>query len=160
MTIERPAPLSEQPVSTPMEAQRLEDNLLEVMSTLQDVVERETALVRAGKVHEAMALDGEKSDLSRRYVKAITKIKSSQDYLARATPELLSSLHRHHDVFRSALKVNLTVLATAHAVSEGIVRGVNGELQRRNLSFGYTAAGKRATPNPRSVMPLSVSRSL
>ena len=160
MTTEQHAPLPEQPVSTPMEARQLEDNLLEVMSTLQDVVERETALVRAGNVRGAMALDEEKSELSRRYVKAITKIKSNQDYLARATPELLSSLHRHHDVFRSTLKVNLTVLATAHAVSEGIVRGVNGELQRRNLSFGYTAAGQRATPNPRSVMPLSVSRSL
>lgn len=160
MTIEQPALLSEQPVSTPMEARQLEDNLLEVMTTLQDVVERETALVRAGKVRDAMALDGEKSELSGRYVKAITKIKSNQDYLERATPELLTSLHHHHDVFRSMLKTNLAVLATAHAVSEGIVRGVNGELQRRNLSFGYTAAGKRATPNPRNVMPLSVSRSL
>jgi ATP-dependent DNA ligase len=160
MTIEQRPPLPEQPISTPLEAQQLEDNLLEVMNTLQDVVERETAFVRAGKVRDAMALDEEKSELSRRYVKAITKIKSNQNYLAQATPELLSSLHRHHDVFRSMLKVNLTVLATAHAVSEGIVRGVNGEMQRRSLSFGYTASGKRATPNPRNVMPLSVSRSL
>lgn len=160
MMTEQHAPLPEQPVSTPTEARQLENDLLNVMSTLKDVVERETALVRAGKVRDAMALDGEKSELSRRYVKAITKIKSNEDYLARVTPELLSSLHRHHDVFRNSLKANLTVLATAHAVSEGVVRGVNGELQRRNLSFGYTAAGKRATPNPRSVVPLSVSRSL
>lgn len=160
MTTEQHAPLPEQPVSTPMEARQLESDLLNVMSTLKDVVERETALVRAGKVRDAMALDGEKSELSRRYVKAITKIKTNQAYLAQATPEVLSSLHHRHDHFRSMLKVNLTVLATAHAVSEGIIRGVNGELQRRNLSFGYTAAGKRATPNPRNVMPLSVSRSL
>lgn len=160
MTTAQHAPLPEQPVSTPMEARQLEDNLLEVIGTLQDVVERETELVRAGKVRDAMALDQEKSELFRRYVKAISKIKSSEDYLSRAAPELLTSLHRHHDVFRGTLKVNLAVLATAHAVSEGIIRGVNGELQRRNLSFGYTAAGKRATPNPRSVMPLSVSRSL
>jgi hypothetical protein len=159
MTIQQPA-VSEQPVSTPSEAHQLEENLLEVMGTLRDVVERETEFVRAGKVREAMALDEQKSELSRRYVKAITKIKSNQDYLAQATPELLIALHRHHDVFRSMLQVNLTVLATAHAVSEGIVRGVNGELQRRNLSFGYTAGGKRAAPNPRSVMPLAVSRSL
>ena len=159
MTIQQPA-ISEQSVSTPSEARELEENLLDVMSTLRDVVERETEFVRAGKVRDAMALDGQKSDLSQRYVKAITKIKSNQDYLAQATPELLTALHRHHDVFRNMLQVNLTVLATAHAVSEGIIRGVNGELQRRNLSFGYTAGGKRATPGPRSVMPLSVSRSL
>ncbi len=159
MTIQQSA-VSEQSVSTPSEARQLEENLLDVMSTLRDVVERETEFVRAGKVREAMALDEQKSDLSQRYVKAITKIKSNQDYLAQATPELLTALHRHHDVFRNMLQVNLTVLATAHAVSEGIIRGVNGELQRRNLSFGYTAGGKRATPSPRSVMPLSVSRSL
>jgi hypothetical protein len=160
MTIEQHAPLPEQPVSTLIEARQLEENLLEVMGTLQDVVERETAFVRAGKVRDAMALDQEKSTLSQRYLKAIIRIKSNQDYLAKATPELLTSLHRHHNDFRSTLKVNLTVLATAHAVSEGIVRGVNGELQRRSLSFGYTAAGKRAAPNLRNAMPLSVSRSL
>jgi hypothetical protein len=42
------------------------------------------------------------------------------------------------------LQVNLTVLATAHAVSEGIVRGVNAEMQRRNIPNTYTAAGQRA----------------
>lgn len=159
MTIQQPA-VSEQPVSTLSEAHQLEENLLEIMNTLSEVVERETEFVRAGKVRDAMALDEQKSQLSQRYVKAITKIKSNQDYLTQATPELLRALHRHHDVFRNMLRVNLTVLATAHAVSEGIVRGVNGELQRRNLSFGYTAGGKRAAANPRSVMPLAVSRSL
>ena len=52
------------------------------------------------------------------------------------------------------------MLATAHAVSEGIVRGVNSEMQRKNLPNGYTAGGQRATPGPRQVTPLSVSRSL
>ena len=47
------------------------------------------------------------------------------------------------------LQVNLTVLATAHAVSEGIVRGVNTEIQRRNIPNTYTAAGQRAQPGPR-----------
>jgi hypothetical protein len=159
MTIQQPT-VSEQPVSTLSEAHQLEENLLQTMNTLFEVVERETEFVRGGKVREAMALDEQKSELSQRYVKAITKIKSNQDYLAQATPELLTALHRHHDVFRNMLRVNLTVLATAHAVSEGIIRGVNGELQRRNLSFGYTSGGKRATPGPRSVMPLAVSRSL
>ena len=37
------------------------------------------------------------------------------------------------------LQINLTVLATAHAVSESIVRGVNAEMQRRNIPNTYTA---------------------
>jgi hypothetical protein len=58
------------------------------------------------------------------------------------------------------LQVNLTLLATAHAVSENIVRSVNAEVQRRNVPNTYTAAGRRAAPGPRHVRPLSVSRSL
>ena len=56
------------------------------------------------------------------------------------------------------LQINLTVLATAHAVSESIVRGVNAEIQRRNIPNTYTAAGRRATPGPRHMTPLAVSR--
>jgi hypothetical protein len=58
------------------------------------------------------------------------------------------------------LQVNLTVLATAHAVSENIVRGVNAEMQRRNIPSTYTANGRRQAPSPHQIRPLSVSRSL
>ena len=100
------------------------------------------------------------TELSRRYVGAITHLKASQKYLQQAAPDLLNTLHRHHDVFRAMLQINLTVLATAHAVSESIVRGVNSEMQRRNIPNTYTAAGRRATPGPRHNTPLAVSRSL
>jgi hypothetical protein len=124
------------------------------------VIERETELVRAGKLREAMASEPEKSALSRRYVSAVGHLKASQKFLAQSAPELMTTLHRYHDTFRAMLQVNLTVLATAHAVSEGIVRGVNAEMQRRNIPNTYTAAGKRAAPGPRHMTPLSVSRSL
>lgn len=160
-------PLLRQPLAaavplaaTPADARKLAEGLMEVMSALLDVIERETELVRAGKVREAMALEGKKTELSRRYVGIIAHLKNSQSYLARATPELLTALHRHHDTFRAMLQVNLTVLATAHAVSEGIVRGVNAELQRRNVPNTYTASGQRATPSPRNISPLALSRSL
>jgi hypothetical protein len=146
--------------ATPADARKLAEGLMEVMSALLGVIERETELVRAGKVREAMALEPNKTELSRRYVGTIAHLKSSQSYLARATPELLTTLHRHHDTFRAMLQVNLTVLATAHAVSEGIVRGVNTEMQRRNVPNTYTSAGQRAAPGPRNISPLAVSRSL
>jgi len=142
------------------EARKLAENLMEVMSALLSVIERETELVRAGKLREAMKLEPEKSGLSRRYVSAVGYLKASQKYLAQSAPELLKTLHRHHDVFRSMLQINLTVLATARAVSENIVRGVNAEMQRRNIPNTYTAAGRRAAPGPRHITPLSVSRSL
>jgi hypothetical protein len=155
-----PAPAAATPAATTAEARKLAENLMDVMSALLGVIERETELVRAGKLREAMAFEPKKTDLSRRYVNAVGQLKASQKYLSQTAPELLNTLHRHHDVFRAMLQINLTVLATAHAVSESIVRGVNTEMQSRNIPNTYTAAGRRATPGPRHMTPLAVSRSL
>ena len=155
-----PAPVTIPIASTPAEVRKLAENLMEVMSALLGVIERETELVRAGKLREAMAFETSKTELSRRYVAAISHLKASQAYLSQAEPELLTTLHRHHDTFRAMLQLNLTVLATAHAVSESIVRGVNTEMQRRNIPNTYTSAGRRATPGPRHMTPIAVSRSL
>lgn len=158
-----PAPPAAAPVpgiSSPAQAQKLATHLIDTMNALLKLVERETELVRAGKVRDAMTLDADKTELSRRYVAAISHLKANQRYLTQTTPELMTTLHRHHDVFRAMLQVNLTVLATAHAVSEGIVRGVNSEMQRRTSPQTYTAGGYRAAPSARHAAPLSVSRAL
>jgi len=155
-----PAAAPARTISTPAEARKLAEDLMDVMGALLGVIEQETALVRAGKVREAMRLEHQKGELSRRYMVAVECLKTSQKYLAQVSPELLTTLRRHHDTFRAMLQVNLTVLATAHAVSEGIVRGVNTEIQRRNIPNTYTASGQRAAPGPRNLTPLAVSRSL
>ena len=158
---QRPQPPSVYPgAQNAAEARKLAEDLMDVMNGLLSIVERETELVRAGKLREAMQFEPKKAELSRRYVAVVGQMKASQKYLSQQAPELLKTLHRHHDVFRSMLQVNLTVLATAHAVSENIVRGVNAEMQRRSIPNTYTAAGRRATPSPRHITPLSVSRSL
>jgi hypothetical protein len=146
--------------ASPAAARQLAGELMEAMSALLGIIERETELVRAGKLKEAMALGAQKSELSRRYVGAVGQVKANQKILSQCAPDLLPSLHRHHDTFRAMLQVNLTVLATAHAVSENIVRGVNAEMQRKNIPNTYTAAGRRAAPGPRHIKPISVSRSL
>jgi hypothetical protein len=142
------------------EARKVAEQLMDAMNALLGLVERETELVRAGQVREAMTLESKKQELSRNYVSAVSELKTNQAQLAKSAPELLSTLHRHHDAFRAMLQVNLTVLATAHAVSESVVRGVNAEIQKRNVPNTYTAAGRRAAPGPRHITPLAVSRSL
>jgi hypothetical protein len=156
----RGAPAPSPVAAAPAAARKLAENLMEAMSALLAVIEHETELVRAGKLREAMTFEPRKAELSRNYVNAVGQLKASQKQLAQAAPELLKTLHRHHEVFRSMLQINLTVLATAHAVSENIVRGVNAEMQRRSMPNTYTAAGRRTAPSPRQTTPLSVSRSL
>ena len=146
--------------TTATEAQAISATLLDAMTGLLGVVERETELVRSGQVREAMKLEPQKSEQAQRYAAAVGLLKANQPFMSKATPDLLATLHRHHDVFCGMLKVNLTVLATAHAVSEGIVRGVNAEIQRRNAPQTYTAYGQRAAPGPRNITPIAVSRSL
>src|ERR1044072_9229965 len=148
------------PIATPQDARKLAEEMMDVMSKLIDVIERETELVRAGKVREAMELEQQKSALSARYVTAVETLRVAQEHLAQVAPDLLASLRRHQETFRAMLQINLTVLATAHAVSEGILRGVNAEVQRRNAPNTYTAAGQRRAPAPRHAPPLAVSRSL
>src|SRR5258707_2546966 len=133
---EAPAPAA----ATATDARKLAENLMDVMSALLGVIERETELVRAGKLREAMAFEPKKAELSRRYVNAVGQLKASQKYLSETAPELLTTLYRHHDVFRAMLQINLTVLATAHAVSEGIIRGVDVEMQKKSKPQTYTAA--------------------
>lgn len=156
----RPMPAQRPNTPESAAARKLAEDLMDAMSALLGLIERETEFVRAGKVREAMTLEGQKQELSRRYVGAVSQLKANQVQLAKSAPELLSTLHRHHDAFRAMLQVNLTVLATAHAVSESVVRGVNTEIQKRNVPNTYTAAGRRATPGPRHITPLAVSRSL
>jgi hypothetical protein len=155
----QPAPATP-PISTPAEARKLAEDLMNAMSALLGVIERETELVRAGKIREAMVFESKKSELSRHYVSVVTRLKANHQYLAKTQPDLQATLRRHHETFRAMLQVNLTVLATAHAVSESIVRGVNAEAQRRNIPTTYGATGRRVNPGAQHLKPLAVSRSL
>jgi len=148
------------PITTPAEARKLADDLIDAMKSLLGIIERETELVRAGNVREATALEPAKNETSSRYVRIISTLRSNAAFLKQATPELLPTLRHHHEIFRAMLQVNLTVLATAHAVTEGIIRGVSGEVQRQRMPQGYTAGGQRAAPSPRHAVPLAFSRSL
>jgi hypothetical protein len=148
------------PVASPGEAEALIRHLLDVMDALLGTVEEETELVRAGKLVEASKLEPTKAELSRMYVADTTRIKASQVYLVRTTPGMIDDLGQRHDEFRALLQMNLTVLATAHAVSESILRGVSHELARKATPQAYGATGRATAPPVSSQQPLTVSRVL
>lgn len=150
--------MQQAPAALPPEP--LAESLIATMTALLDIVERETALVRDGKVVEAMALQEDKTALSQRYLQAVERLKGAEAALADTAPDLLTALRQHHETFRALLQANLTVLATAHAVSEGIVRGVNGEMQRKHVPQTYTANGQHTGASTRQLSPLAVSRTL
>jgi hypothetical protein len=154
----RPSPA--RPVTSAGEAEALIGHYSEVMETLLDLVEQETELVRAGRLREAAQLERHKSELAGLYMVDTARLEASKSYLAQVMPKMLAALRSRHDTFRSLLQINLTVLATAHAVSEGIIRAVAEDINRQVAPQIYGASGRSTAPNPRNAQPLTVFRSL
>ena len=75
-------------------------------------------------------------------------------------PELLAALRKQHDTFNALLQINLTVLATAHAVAEGLIRGAHAEVARKNAPQTYGSSGRASAPPRNAATPVSVSRTL
>jgi hypothetical protein len=148
------------PIASVNEAERAVASLEKIMDRLVATVEEETARVRAGKLRDAVELDEVKVELARAYAAETDRVKAAKDIIASSLPEALERLRQRHDAFRALLQTNLTVLATAHAVSEGIIRGVSGELTRKQAPSTYGASGRANAPSNKASQPLAVSRTL
>ncbi|MGN6571055.1 MAG: hypothetical protein ACTHLO_06545 [Pseudolabrys sp.] len=152
-------PASEK-IGTAAEAERVIDSLNTIMDRLIETVERETAHMRKGRLRDALALETEKQELAARYAAESNRVRASQAEIAKSLPQALAKLRDRHAAFESLLQTNLTVVATAHAVSEGIIRGVSGELARKQTPSTYGAGGRATAPSRRSGQPLAISRTL
>ena len=131
-------------IATADEAERLISHLCDVMDALVGLVEEETALVRAGRQRETAKLEPAKTDMARLYLADVERLKASAEFLAAtARRRALTIFGKRHSAFRAVLQINLTVLATAHAVSESIIRGVAGELARKAAPQTYGASGRQ-----------------
>jgi len=148
------------PIKTVAEAENLVRHLLAAMDALVATVEQETALVRAGKLKEAAALEARKAELAQLYAADTVQVKANISALSKQVPELLASLRKQHDTFTALLQINLTVLATAHAVSEGLIRGAHAEVARKSAPQTYGQSGRTAAPSRSAAVPVSVSRTL
>ncbi len=131
-----------------------------IMDQLEHAVTEETARVRAGRLRNAMEMGETKTEFARLYAVESERVKAAKDTIAQLSPGALDRLRRRHDSFQSLLRTNLTVLATAHAVSEGIIRGVSGELARKQAPSTYGATGRAQVPSSKASPPLAVSRTL
>jgi hypothetical protein len=148
------------PIASAGEAEQAIANINVIMDRLEETVAEETARVRAGRLRAAAELDGAKSDLARRFTAESVRLRDAGALIAKALPEALDALRRRHAVLQAMLQTNLTVLATAHAVSEGIIRGVSGELARKRAPSTYGATGRANAPSAKTSQPLALSRSL
>ena len=136
------------------------EKLAAIMDQLMSTVEEETAHMRAGRLRDALALEHAKSELARNFAVESARLNAAPAMIAGAPKDALKDLRRRHEHFQKLLQTNLTVLATAHAVSEGIIRGVSGELAKKRAPSTYGAHGRANAPSPKATQPLAVSKSL
>ena len=153
-------PETSRPIETAADAQASIVEITAVMDGLEAVVAEETELVRAGQLRKATDLGVRKTELSGLYFKAVERLKASSKSLLRLVPQDVGALARRHELLQAVLKTNLVVLATAHAVSEGIMRRLAGDLARKACPQAYGASGRETVPDPKRAQPLALSRTL
>lgn len=147
-------------IETTADGERLVAHVANLLNALLLVVEEETELVRNGRLVQASHLGAKKGELAGQYFAATERLKANAGFLASHLTEKLDELRRRHDGFRPLLQANLTVLATAHAVSEGIIRGVAGEITRKAAPQTYGMSGRPTAPPPNAARPVTLSRTL
>jgi len=148
------------PIASAGEAEHAIADLNAVMDRLEATLVEETARLRAGRLSAARELDVAKTELAGHYAAQSERVKAARGLIAQALPEAAAALRTRHEAFQSLLQTNLTVLATAHAVSEGIIRGVSGELARKQAPTTYGASGRANVPSRKASQPLALSRKL
>jgi hypothetical protein len=147
-------------IASVAEAERVIANLNIVLDRLMETVEEETACVRAGNLREAAGMAEAKAELSRGYTIESERVMAARTLIATALPDAFDALRKRNAAFQILLQTNLTVLATAHAVSEGIIRGVSSELARKRVPSTYGASGRANAPAAKTSQPLAISRTL
>lgn len=158
MSQSAPSPQAAAPIAGADDAQTLVVHLLTLMDAMLRTVEEETALVRAGKLRDAASLEPRKSELARQYLADTNRLKANAGALTRHVPELVDALRRQHESFQAILQMNLAVLATAHAVSEGLIRGAAAEAAREAAPQTYGQSGRTNAPSRNLHLPVSLNR--
>jgi hypothetical protein len=148
------------PITTAAEAEQAIDDLAVLIEKLAGVVAQETALIHAGRIRNASALEPAKAELAGRLLTSSQRLKAAATLLKQTAPAHRTALTQLQEKFRAILQKNMIVLATAHAVSEGIMRKLSGQLARKASPQVYGATGRATAPNPKHGRPLAVSRSL
>ena len=147
------------PVASIAEAEQLIGHLGDAIDRLSALLDEETTLVRAGRLNETGRLAPSKAELARLYVTDAAQVRANSAFISHHVQAKLAALRDRHERFQGRLELNLKVLATAHAVSEGIIRGVASEMARQAAPQTYAASGRPAPrPAARATAPISLSR--
>ncbi len=147
-------------VITAEEAEQIAAGALDALEQLSPVIAEETALLREGRIKEALSLSGRKSEAAARYQQALQEIKANAVALGRFAPPSLALLRRGHESFAEVMELNMAVLGTTRTVSESLMRELAAQVGHGQQPQGYGAYGQQTEAYRPQATPLAVSKAL
>jgi hypothetical protein len=140
-------------------AARIAGGLIETTERLADVLQRETALLRAMKLREAATVQVEKATLAEIYERSIREMQAQNGTLAQAIPaSQIGALRKAGERLASAAADNERALRAARAVNERVLAAiVDAAREQRMPTHAYGAHGYGAGP---AALSLTVDRQL
>ncbi|MGA0597964.1 hypothetical protein [Enterovirga sp. CN4-39] len=151
-----PADTLNRQVATREDAERLLAALTAALEELEGALEAETALIGAGRIRDGLAEEKRKGELSAAYVLHLQRAKANVVALARLSPEGLRRFRERQAAFERVISRNQTVIATARAVAEGLIRGLSEAVQKEARPNVY-ALPSRPAPALQAASPLVFS---
>lgn len=137
-------------LATRAEAEFFLAGLAGVMADLQQLMSEETAHLSAGRIREGLGREVRKAELAAGYVTGLERARANAVALARLAPDRIAALRLAHDEFRVVVERNQAVIATARAVSEGLVKSVAEDVarQQRPRSYGSPPPSRPVPAQP------------
>jgi hypothetical protein len=147
-------------VITAAEAEGIAVEALDALEALAPVIAEETALLKAGRIRQALDLSERKSEAAARYQRALQEIKANAVALGRFAPPSLALLRRGHESFAGVMELNMAVLGTTRTVSESLMRELAAQVGHGQQPQGYGAYGQQTSAYRPQATPLAVSKAL
>lgn len=145
------------PVTGREAASRLLSGTLAAMSALEGVLEAEAAHIAAGRLRAGLADAAGKSEIAAAYLLGLQSCKANVVALARFAPDLLAAFRAAQARFMASVERNQSVIATARAVAEGLVKSLAAEVERSKQVGGYGRPPIQGASRPAPASPLVFS---
>jgi hypothetical protein len=127
------------------EAGALCDRLMEYTGEMIAVLERETGLLRSGKLNDIAAISARKAALSMTLTQDMSVFRREAEFIRGALPERIDAMREQHLALQKSLTANHDALAAMKAVSESMLQSVAAKVGEQ--TSGPSVYGKDASMN-------------
>ena len=145
----------------PQQAEDLCTRVLQTVTELICVLERETEQLRKGDTQEFNSLIARKTSLSTTMMRDMTTLNANATYISQVVPEQIELLKDQHTLFQRSLRINQDALGAVKAISENLLRTISqaaGSTRTGPETYGQSAG--MATATTARPTAISVNRSL